>query len=173
MPRTSSPSRSFWLTIIALTFIANLAAAWSSYLRWNALGVNLFRSVWGIAAAVYLGGLVLCIWLFMRVARSDNLPLDISSLFQSNNFYLRAFGGIVFLAVLFLIPYVKFTFLIERSGHSLLRLDPSLLSITYRWLCWYMLLGAMAGLKIAFKTTWQAGFASALILLGVVYETAT
>ena len=35
-----NPSRSFWLTILLLSCIANLMAAWLSYARWNELGVK-------------------------------------------------------------------------------------------------------------------------------------
>ncbi len=176
MLRTSCPSRSFWLTIIALTFIANLVAAWSSYLRWNELGVDLFRSVWGILAAVYLAGLVISVWLFILIARPGGLQLDVFlpfKLFQSDHVGLRVLGGIVFLAVLFLIPYVKFTFQVGQSDRNPLMVDASLMSTIYYWMCWYALLAAMAALKVAFRTTWQAGFASALVLLGVVYEVLT
>ena len=44
------------------------------------------------------------------------------------------------------------------------------MSIIYYWMCWYALLLAMTALKVALKTTWQVGFVSALVLLGVVYE---
>ena len=48
--------------------------------------------------------------------------------------------------------------------------DATLLAIIYYWLCWYALLVAMTALKMALRTTWEVGFASALVLLGVVYQ---
>jgi len=173
MLRTSHRSRSFWLTIIVLTFIANLAAAWRSYLRWEELGVDLFRSVWGILAAAYLGLLVTCIWLFILCLRSGDLPFGLSARFmflESDGFAARAFGWIIFLGVLILIPYFKFSFRIGRDGNNPLMVDPTLMLVIYYWMCWYALLLAMVALKVALKTTWQVGFVSALVLLGVVYE---
>ncbi|HLO29627.1 MAG TPA: hypothetical protein VK249_10860 [Anaerolineales bacterium] len=173
MLRTSNPSRSFWLTIIALTFIANLIAARSSYARWNELGVDLFRSVWGILMAIYLGMIVVSIWLFIRIARFGELKFDRLArfkLFESDNQIARTAGWIVFLAVLFLIPYIKSTFQIGGDEKNPLRVDPTLMSIIYYWVCWFALLLAMVALKVALRTTWQVGFASALVLLGVIYE---
>jgi hypothetical protein len=37
-------------------------------------------------------------------------------------------------------------------------------------MCWWLILLAMSALTVALRTTWQGGFASALILLGVTYE---
>ncbi|MBN2117681.1 MAG: hypothetical protein JW730_13980 [Anaerolineales bacterium] len=172
MLRTSNPSRSFWLTIILLTFIANLAAVWSSWLRWDELGVDLFRSVWGILAAAYLGMTAACLGLFVLIVRSGGSQVDRSpwfKFFQSGHLKVRLLGWITFLAILFLIPYVKFAFQVGRSGKDPL-MDPALMSILYYWICWYALLLAMVGLKLALGTTWQAGFVSALVLLGVVFE---
>ncbi|RPJ28814.1 MAG: hypothetical protein EHM33_03190 [Chloroflexi bacterium] len=173
MLRPSNSSRSFRLTILALTFSVNLAAAWLSHLRWNALGVDLFRSVWGILSAAYLGMIVVCLWLFILVARPGRSQSEVSShfkFFQSDHLKVRALGWITFLAVMFLIPYVKFTFQVGRSAGNPFMVDATLLSIFYYWLCWYALLLAMLALKVALKTSWQVGFVSALVLLGVVYE---
>lgn len=170
MLRTSNPSRSFWLTILALTFIVNLVAARLSYLRWNELGVDLLRSVWGILAAVYLGIMVVCVILFILVARDQQF--DISSrfkFFESGNQAIRALGWLIFFVILIGIPYIKFTFQIGRNDKNLF-MDSGLISIIYYWMCWYALLLAMAALKVALKTTWQVGFISALIFLGVTYE---
>jgi hypothetical protein len=172
MLRTSNPSRSFWLTILALTFIVNLVAARLSYFRWNELGVDLVRSVWGILAAVYLGMLLACIVLFILVARG-NLQFDISSrfkFFESDNQIICALSWLIFFAILIGIPYIKFTFQIGRDDTNPLMVDATLMSIIYYWMCWYVLLLAMAALKIALKTTWQVGLTSALVLLGVTYE---
>src|ERR1041384_7466786 len=175
MLRTSNSSRSFWLTIVILTFLVNLAAAWLSYLRWNELGVNLFRSVWGILLAIYLGMMVISLGFFIQLARVRDLRFGFLSrfnFFESDNGKVRALGWILFLTVLILIPYVKFIFQIGDEENPL-KVDAALMSIFYYWMCWYALLFAMTGLKVALKTTWQAGFASALVLLGVTYELLT
>ena len=169
MPRTSQHSRSFWLTILALTFFVNAGAAWYSYLRWEKLGVDLFRSVWGIMAAAYLGMLIGSVVLLVWVARSTSL--DISSrlrFFESSHQGARAAGWVIFFAVLILIPYIKFTFQVGRDKNPFT--DAALMSILYFWLCWYALLVAMVAVKVALHTTWQVGFVSALVLLGVTYE---
>ncbi|HSB00725.1 MAG TPA: hypothetical protein VLE49_08750 [Anaerolineales bacterium] len=174
MLRTASPSRSFWLMIVALTFIANLAAIGSSYLRWNELGVDLFRSVWGILAAVYLATSIACLWTFGLLVRPGGSQLDIfsrSRIFQSDKLPARLLGWITFLVTLFLIPSIKFTFHIGRGSDNPLRVDAALLAILYYWMCWYALLLAMAALKLALKTSWPVGFVTALVLLGIVYQT--
>jgi hypothetical protein len=173
MLRTTRASRSFWLTIIALTFVINVAAAWSSYSRWNELGVDLFRSVWGILAAVYLGLLVACVWLLILVLRFDPPRFDLSSRFkflESDSVQVRALGWMAFLAILILIPYIKFTFQIGRDAQNPLRVDGALMSIIYYWMSWFALILAMIALKVALSTSWQVGFISALVLLGVTYE---
>ncbi len=172
MVRTSHPFRSFWLTIVAFTFIANLRAAWLSYVRWNELGVDLFRSVWGILAAVYLGVLAICIWLLILLLRAGGPQIDPSArfkLFESENLTVRVLGWVFFFAILILIPYIKFSLQIGRDKNPLL-VDPTLLSVIYYWMYWYLLLLAMTGLKVALKTTWPAGFLAAMVLLGVAYE---
>jgi len=176
MLRTSKPSRSFWLTIIILTFAANMLAARFSLLRWNELGVDLFRSVWGIVAAAYIGIMVLCLCIFFLMTGSGSFQTAVSSrlrFFASNNLTIRILGWIIFLAILFLIPYIKFTFRIGRDGKNPLLVDMRLMAIIYYWLCWYLLLLAMLALKLALNTTWLTGFVSALVLLGMVYQVFT
>jgi len=117
--------------------------------------------------------IVVCLWLFILVARPGRSQSEVSShfkFFQSDHLKVRALGWITFLAVMFLIPYVKFTFQVGRSAGNPFMVDATLLSIFYYWLCWYALLLAMLALKVALKTSWQVGFVSALVLLGVVYE---
>ncbi|HSL46912.1 MAG TPA: hypothetical protein VK897_25975, partial [Anaerolineales bacterium] len=104
--------------------------------------------------------------------RSSEVPFDISTRFQfleSDHALMRGLGWAIFLLVLILIPYVKFTFQVGRDDRNPL-MDAAMLSIIYYWLCWYVLLLAMAALKVALKTTWQVGFISALVLLGIAYE---
>lgn len=172
MIRASNPSRSFWLTLLALTFAANVIAVRAALLRWNELGVDLLRSVWGIVFAVYLGMIVASFVLFILIARFDGSGVRAPSrfkLFESDNQTVRALGWVVFLAVLLLIPYVKFAFQIGRGDKNPFT-DAALLRTIYYWMCWYALLLAMTAMKVALKTTWQVGFVTALVLLGVVYE---
>ena len=168
MPRPSQPSRSFWLTILAITFLVNTVAAWLSLARWGELGVDLFRSVWGILMAAYLVMLVASILLFVDVARSGNWFFSRVASFESDRRLMRFIGWLIFFVVLFLIPYVKFIFQVGRARNPFM--DGMLLTIIYYWLCWYALLLAMAAMKAALHSSWQVGFISALILLGVVYE---
>ncbi|HJS19827.1 MAG TPA: hypothetical protein VJ785_13855 [Anaerolineales bacterium] len=167
-------SRPFWLTIIVFTFIFSLYAALSTSSRSNEAGIILQRSIWGGMLLVYSAVSVICIWLFVQVARSGNLPFAIPSFFKRFRFdsaFWRAAGLIVFILILFIIPYVKFSFQIGQSVKKpLYEFDPIMLLVLYYWMCWWLVLFAMTALKIAFKTSWQAGFACATVILGVAYE---
>jgi hypothetical protein len=172
MIQTHNTPRSFWLTIIAITLIANLAVIRSSFLRFDELGVNLYRSIWGGMLLLYFGVLAACIWLAIYIIRFDRSPFNISSPFSQlrlDDPQWRVLGLIVFLAIVILIPYIKFTLNIGQDIKNYSK-DPVLIALVYYWMCWWAILLAMAALKIAFKTTWQAGFASALVLLGLSYE---
>jgi hypothetical protein len=116
MLQPSNSSRSFWLTILALTFLITAIAAWFSYGRWNELGVDLFRSVWGLLCAAYLGMMVISAWFFFLIVRQGEIPfLSTLQRFASNTRPARLVGWLIFLVVLILIPYVKFTF---RAGRG-------------------------------------------------------
>ncbi|HEX5808623.1 MAG TPA: hypothetical protein VFY25_08145, partial [Anaerolineales bacterium] len=168
-PGTSKLSRPFWLTILALTFAGNGMAAWMSYARWEQLGVDLLQSVWGILAAAYLVMIVASVVVFVVVVQSRNFEQrGRLNVLESHRRAIRAAGWAVFLIVLLLIPYLKFTFQVGRDKNPFM--DATLLSIIFYWLCWYALLIAMVAMKMAFQTTWQVGFVSAMVLLGVTYE---
>ncbi len=172
MKQEKYPSRSFWLTLMAFTFIVNLVALWWTFSRAAEAGIVLSRSIWGGMLLLYFGILLVSIWLFVRINRFGDLPFNISLRFKNlrlDNFFRRASGLILFLAILFLIPYVKFT---NEIGQTVKRpvYDPGMMLILYYWACWWAILAAMAALKVALKTTWQGGFAAALVLLGVTYE---
>lgn len=173
MFQPSNSSRSFWLTLVAVTFVITGIAAWFSFVRWNELGVDLLRSVWGILAIAYLAILAASAWLFLLLVRFGERRFPFFSNLQRFNLTsqtARLAGWLLFFAVLILIPYVKFTFRVGWDDENLLQIDSTLTSIVYYWMCWYALLIAMIGLKIAFRTSWQVGFVSALVLLGIVYE---
>lgn len=165
-------SRSFWLTLITFTFIVNLVAAWWTLSRAAEAGIVLSRSIWGGMLLIYFAILLVSIWLFVRMARFGDLPFNISLRFKNlhfDHFLWRASGLILFLAVLFLIPYLKF---VNEIGQTVKRpvYDPGMILILYYWACWWVILLAMAALKVALKATWPGAFASALVLLGVTYE---
>jgi len=145
-------------------------AARLSYLRWNELGVDLFRSIWGVLFTIYLVMIVACVWLLIYIVRFGELHFHIPSLVKPETPQIRVLGLIIFLVILFLIPYIKFTFHVGQDEKNPLLVDAVLMTVIYYWLCWYVLLFAMTAWKVAFNTTWQTGFASALVLLGVVYE---
>jgi hypothetical protein len=167
----SNSSRSFWLTLAAVTILINGIAARVSFARWDELGVDLLRSVWGLLAIVYLGILAASAWLFLLLARKRGLSiLSTFQPFTVNTWGARLAGWLIFVLVLILIPYLKFTFRVGWDDENPLQIDPTMMAIVYYWMCWYALLIAMIGLKMAFRTDWQLGFVSALVLLGVVYE---
>jgi hypothetical protein len=172
MDKKQSTSRPFWLTILAFTFIANLAMLRSTFSRLVEIGANLQRSTWSGMLLLCLGIMAACIWLAIYIIRFDRSPFNLSSRFshlQFESLIWRVLGWIVFLAILILIPYIKFRFEIGQDIKNPIY-DPILLLRLYYWLCFWMILLAMAALKVALNTTWQIGLATALVLLGVTYE---
>jgi len=172
MDKKQRASRPFWLTMIAFTFIANLVMMRSTFLHLTEIGANLQRSAWSGMLLLCLGIMAACIWLIAYIVRFDTLPFNISSRLgrlQFDGSQWRAAGLIVFLAILVLIPYVKFTFNIGLFVKDPIY-DPVLMSLFYYWMCWWVILLAMTALKVALNTKWEVGFASALVALGVAYE---
>ena len=172
MNQSQKASRSFWLTILVFTFIVNLTMLRLTYLRLIEIGANLPRATWSGMLVICFGIILICVWLVFSIIRFDTLPFNISSRLsplQFDNLWWRALGIALFVAILFLIPYIKFTFDIGQEVKKPVR-DPVLILYLYYWMCWWVLLLAMWALRVAFRTTWQIGFASALILLGVAYE---
>ena len=175
MNTEKSASRPFWLTIITFTFAFSLYTVLWTYSRSMEAGIILPRSIWGGMLLVYFGTALICIWFFLRVARFGDVGFNISSYFERfrlDNSFWRALGLIVIVIVLFLIPYVKFSYQIGQTVKKPVY-DPIMLLILFYWMCWWAFLLAMTALKVAFKTTWQAGFACALVILGVAYEVFT
>ncbi len=175
MNTEKSASRPFWLTIITFTFAFSLYTVLWTYSRSMEAGIILPRSIWGGMLLVYFGTALICIWFFLRVARFGDVGFNISSYFERfrlDNSFWRALGLIVIVIVLFLIPYVKFSYQIGQTVKKPVY-DPIMLLILFYWMCWWAFLLAMTALKVAFKTTWQAGFACALVIFGVAYEVFT
>src|SRR6185436_5161178 len=171
MDKNLSGTRSFWLTLLFFNFIVNLTMQRLSYLRLRELHADLMPSMWS-------GILILCllisltsIWFMIRVTKEAALVARLEA-FHLDGLIWHTAGAILFVAILFLIPYVKFMLEIGRQIKNPVY-DPILMELAYYWVCWWMILLAMAALKTAFKTTWLGGFASALVLLGVVYEIMT
>ena len=171
MNRENTASRPFWLTIILFTFTISLYAAIGTYQRAPVAGIALPRSIWGGMLVVYSATVLTCIWLFLSVARGalpPGRPLQFERLPFESPFW-RVLGLLVFILVLFLIPYVKFHY---QIGQTVKRpvYDPGMLLLLYYWMCWWALMVATTVVKVAFRTSWQAGFGAALVMLGVAYE---
>src|SRR5688500_16473968 len=119
MDNNQSTSRSFWLTIIIFTFIANLATLRSTFSRLVEIGANLQRATWSGVLILCFGIMVVCIWLAIYIIRFNEAPFNISSRFshlQLTSPARRALGWVVFLAILILIPYIKFRSEERRVG---------------------------------------------------------
>jgi hypothetical protein len=173
MNQAQNASRTFWLTILILTFIVNLTMLRLTYLRLIEIGANLQRATWSVMLILCLGILLICLWLIFYIIRFDTLPFNLTSRFNHLQFdspLWRVLGIVLFLGILLLIPYLKFRFELGQDVKEPAR-DPVLMLYLYYWMCWWVFLLAMWALKVAFLTTWQISFASALILLGAAYET--
>ncbi len=165
MGKPSHTPRAFWLTILVFTFIVNLAMLRLTYLHLIELKADLIRSTWSGMLVLCFVIMVACIWFMFRDAKQAVFTVR----FDFDTLTWRVLGAIVFLAVLFLIPYIKFTFQIGQEVKKPVY-DPVLLLLFYYWMCWWMILLAMAALKTALRTTWQGGFATVLIVFGVAFE---
>ncbi|HSG45431.1 MAG TPA: hypothetical protein VLA72_19975 [Anaerolineales bacterium] len=166
MSNSGTTPRSFWLTILAFTIIVNLAMIRSTYLHLLEIKANLMRSTWSGMLILCLALIVICIWLMFRKSQGGFEQLD---QIHSDSIVWRVLGAVVFLAILFLIPYIKFKFEIGQNVKNPVY-DPVLLLLLYYWMCWWVILLAAAALKITFRTSWIGGFASALVILGIAYE---
>ena len=172
MAQAQNASRPFWLTILVFTFIVNLTMLRLTYLHLIEIGADLQRATWSGMLVICFGIMLVCLWLLFYITRFGTLPFNMTSRFGRLQFHgagWRALGIVLFVIILFLIPYTKFTYEIGQDVKEPVR-DPVLMLYLYYWMCWWTLLLAMWALKAAFGTTWQVGFASALILLSVAYE---
>lgn len=162
-------SRSFWLTILLFNIAVNLAMFRSTYLRLVELGVDLTRAAWSGVLVLCLALAVFSARLILRIAQNKSNFVERADRFTFDSFPLRLLGGIVFLGILFLIPYLKFTYQIGQEVKQPVY-DPALLLLLYYWACWWLILLGMAVLKTAFRTSWMGGFAVSLLLLSLTYE---
>src|SRR5687768_5637634 len=169
MNNSLSP-KTFWQTIFALTFIVNLAILAWSISRWIELKVILWRSIWMVPLVLYLAVLIGCVFLFLRIRKGGAEGL-IAAL-EINRFdgmFWRTAAWTLFIIILAGIPYLKFTFRIGEVVKKSTQ-DPVLTMIVFYWAVWWLVILAAGAMKISFKTSWAAGFASALVILGVAYE---
>src|SRR5215813_2352577 len=129
MHQAQNASRSFWLTILLFTFTVSLTMMRLTYLRLIEIGANLPRATWSGMLVICFGIMLLCLWLIFYITRFDKLPFNISSWLnrlQSDSSLWRAVGIVLFLAILFLIPYIKFAFDIGQEVKKPVR-DPVLM----------------------------------------------
>ena len=163
-------SKTFWQTSLALTFLANSVILGWSVARWSEIGVILYRSVWGAVLLVYLSVLAGCIFLYYWIQKpAAEKLLSTLELSQLRGSVWRGLSLGLFTGILLLIPWLKFTFRVGEVVKKSTQ-DPVLTTILFYWACWWLILLASAALKVAFKTSWPGGFASALVLLGIAYE---
>ena len=166
MSRTTPTPRSFWLTILTFTIIVNLAMMRSTYLHLLDIKADLMRSAWSGMLVLCFVIVVACIWLLVRGAKIDYERLD---KIQPASMLWCVLSALFFLAILFIIPYIKFKYNIGQAIKNPVY-DPVLLLLIYYWLCWWIILLAATALKVTFQTSWAGGFTSALVLLGIAYE---
>lgn len=165
--------RSFWLTLIAAAFLFDAGAIRATVLRADEIGMDIFRSAWGGVLLVY--GIVLlgCIWLFFRVLQHGDLHFTFLSALERPAFQSvawRVLGFVLFAAILFLIPFAKFSLSIDRNIQNP-SYDPRLATYLFYWSCWWAALFAVAAFKVAARASWPVAFISALMIFGVAYET--
>ena len=164
--------RSFWLTLIAVTLLFSVAAVRASFIRATELGMNLTRSAWGGILLLYLIAAIFCIWMLIHVYRGGEAHLRVLSTLELpvyKSVHWRVIGFGVFLALLFLIPWIKFSLRVGRTIENP-SVDPFLISHAYFWMCWWAILFSVAAWKIAFKASWPVAFLGTLIVLGLAYE---
>ena len=166
MDRSANTPRSFWLTLLTFIIIVNLAMMHSTYLHLLDIKADLMRSAWSGMLVLCIVIVSICSWLLVRGSKVSYEHFD---KIQFNSVVWRVFGALVFLAILFIIPYIKFKYSIGQEIKKPVY-DPILLLLTYYWMCWWMILLAATALKVTFQTSWVGGFASALVLLGIAYE---
>ena len=112
MEKSASTPRSFWLTLLTFTIIVNLTMMRSTYLHLLDIKANLMHSAWSGMLVLCFIIIMACIWLLIRGAKVNYGRLDN---IQFNSAVWHGFGVLVFLAILFIIPYVKFKYNIGQN----------------------------------------------------------
>ena len=169
MDKSSTSSRSFWSTILAFTIVVNLTMMRSVYLHLVEIQANLIRSTWSGMLVLNLVIVVACAWLMIRIMGNKSQFVERMEQVTFGKLPWRIVGAIVFIAIVYLIPFIKFKYQIGQDvKHPVY--DPVFLLLFYFWMCWWLILLAMTALKAALRTSWQGGFATGLVLLGIAYE---
>ena len=169
MDKSSASSRSFWSTILAFTIVVNLTMMRSVYLHLVEIQANLIRSTWSGMLVLNLVIVVTCAWLMIRIMGNKSQFVERMEQVTFGKLPWRIVGAIVFIAIVYLIPFIKFKYQIGQDvKHPVY--DPVFLLLFYYWMCWWLILLAMTALKAALRTSWQGGFATGLVLLGIAYE---
>ena len=169
MDKPSTSPRSFWLTILAFTVIVNLTMMRLTYLHLIEIKADLMHAAWSGMLVLCLVIAGACIWLMIRIMGNKSRFVECIEQITFDKLPWRIIGVILFVGIVYIIPYVKFTYKIGQEVKQPVY-DPVLLLLFYYWMCWWVILLAMISLKSALQTTWRGGFATALVLLGVAYE---
>ena len=165
-------TRSFWLTVITVTLLLSITAARGTVLRASELGMNLTRSAWGGVLLLYLAAALFSIWMFIHVLRGGQFHVRALSKLEAPVFESAAWRGIglaLFVAILFLIPWIKFSLQVGRNIENPV-VDTILVARAYYWMCWWAILVGVAAFKVAFRTSWPLALISAFVILGIAYE---
>ncbi|MCK6539971.1 MAG: hypothetical protein L6Q26_07920 [Anaerolineales bacterium] len=169
MDKPSTSPHSFWLTILTFTIIVNLTMMRSVYLHLLEIKADLLRSTWSGMIVLCLAIALACAWLTIRIIGKNSTFLERIEQAGSDKPFWRVIGAVVFIAIAYLIPYVKFAYQIGQEVKQPVY-DPVLLLLFYYWMCWWLIVLGSGALKVAFGTTWLGGFASAAVLLGLAFE---
>lgn len=136
----------------------------------------MWKSIWMIPLMAYLIVLTGCVVLFWAIqkGRKIHLPEKAEHLFNAISAVqgyrlVRVVSGILFTGIIFLIPYIKFTFRIGEVVKKSTQ-DPVLAMIVFYWAVWWLVLLAAGMFRLAFNKSWKVSFAGALVLMGMTYE---
>ncbi len=162
----------FWQTTLGLTIAVTLVILLTSLARCWQIGVILYRSDWLFPILAYTATLIACLglWLYIRpdVDRQRRL-LRFLKLKGLRGLGWRFLGGLTFIGIAVLIPWLKIRFQFGEDIPASTR-DPLLSLLMFYWMVWWLILLAAGAFKIALQTTWLWAFAGALVILGVSYE---
>ena len=171
MSKSAATPRSFWLTLLIFTIIVNFTMMRLTYMHLLEIKADLMRSTWSGMLVLCLAIIVLCVWLMFQTPKNKKSVFRRLDQFKYSSMVLRVFGTIIFVLILFLIPYLKFKFKIGQDIKNPVY-DPVLLLLLFYWMCWWAILLSVTALKTALQTSWMGSFAAALVLLGIAYEIA-
>ena len=141
-----------------------------TYLRQVELKSDLLRSSWTAVMLLCVLIAAACVWAIIHLQNNRATSfIGRVEAFSPLNRFLRLLSAVLFAGILFLIPYIKFKYQIGQEIKEPVY-DPILLLLLYYWICWLLILLAMTALKVALQTSWEGGFASTLVIFGIVFE---